>query len=100
YRIPEMYPWIAPEHAVRMADGLFIDCAVYGKPNSDPKVDASQVLEEKTFELGGIKTLISRNHYSRERFWQIYDKAQVEEAKRRLDPKGVFPGLYEKFHRA
>jgi FAD/FMN-containing dehydrogenase len=99
YRIPEMYPWIAPEHAARMDDSLFIDCAVYGKPNNDPQVDASAALEEKTFELGGIKTLISRNHYSRERFWQIYDRPGYEEAKRRLDPGGVFPGLYEKFHR-
>jgi len=99
YRIPTMYPWVNPEHAKRMNDDLFIDCAVYGKKNADPAVDASQVLEDKTFELGGIKTLISRNHYSRERFWQIYDRDGYQAVKRRLDPHGVFPDLYDKFHR-
>jgi FAD/FMN-containing dehydrogenase len=100
YRIPEPYPWIAPEHAARARDQLFIDCAVYGKVNADPNVDWSQVLEEKTYELDGIKTLISSNHHTRERFWQIYNQPGYQAAKARLDPRGVFPSLYEKFHRA
>jgi FAD/FMN-containing dehydrogenase len=98
YRIPAPYPWLSPAHAARMNDQLFLDCAVYGKRNDGP-VDASAVLEEKTFELDGIKTLISRNHYSPERFWQIYDRSGYEAAKAKLDPRRVFPGLYEKFHR-
>jgi hypothetical protein len=99
YRIPVPYPWINADLAARMQDQLFIDCAVYGKPDNDPAVDASQVLEEKTYELDGLKTLISRNHYTPERFWQVYHRQNYEQAKSRLDPKGVFPGLYEKFHR-
>jgi FAD/FMN-containing dehydrogenase len=99
YRVPEMYPWIAPGHAARMQDPLMIDCAVYGKPNSEPDVDYSEVLEAKTYELGGIKTLISRNHYTRDRFWEIYHKPHYDEVKRRLDPHGVFRDLFEKFHR-
>jgi FAD/FMN-containing dehydrogenase len=99
YRIPEPYPWIAPEHAARMGDTLFIDCAVYGKRNDDPTVDWSQVLEDKTFELDGIKTLISRNHYSQERFWQIYDRERYERVKARLDPRGVWKNLYDKLSR-
>jgi FAD/FMN-containing dehydrogenase len=99
YRIAEPYPWIADEHAARARDELFIDCAVYGKVNADPRVDYSQLLEEKTYALDGIKTLISRNHHTRERFWQIYNRPNYEAAKARLDPKGAFPSLYEKFHR-
>lgn len=98
YRIPVTYPWVNQEHGRRMADELFIDCAIYGKPNSGA-VDYSQLLEEETYELAGIKTLIGRNHYSRERFWQVYNQPAYEAAKRRLDPKGLFPGLFEKFHR-
>jgi len=56
-------------------------------------------LEEKTWELGGIKTLISRNHYTAERFWRIYDEPSHRAAKARLDPHGVFRDLYEKLHR-
>jgi FAD/FMN-containing dehydrogenase len=97
YRLDAPYPWIAPAHAAGMADTLMIDCAVYGMRNGDPAVDWSQVLEEKTHELGGIKTLISRNHYTRERFWQIYDERRWRAAKAELDPNGVFRDLYEKF---
>ena len=96
YRVPEPYPWIAPAHAARLGDELMIDCAVYGKRNNDRAVDWSQALEEKTHELGGIKTLISRNHYRRERFWEVYDRRRWEAAKRELDPDGLFRDPYEK----
>jgi len=59
----------------------------------------SQLLEQKVFELRGIKTLISRNHYSREDFWRVYNRSNYDAVKSRLDPHGLFPGLYEKFHR-
>ena len=49
--------------------------------------------------LGGIKTLISRNHYTEDRFWRIYNEANYRTAKARLDPNGVFRDLYEKLHR-
>ena len=63
-----------------------IDCAVYGKRNNARHVDWSQAIEEKTYELGGIKTLISRNHHTRERFWQIYDRAALGGGKARTRP--------------
>ena len=97
YRVPEMYPWVAPGHAAKLEDELMVDCAVYGKRNVKRSVDWSQVLEEKTHELGGIKTLISRNHYTRERFWEIYDHKRWQAAKAELDPHGLFQDLYEKF---
>jgi hypothetical protein len=75
-----------------------VDFAIYGKPNGG-EVDLSLLLEEKTFELDGIKTLISRNHYTRDRFWQIYNQPNYQAAKLRLDPQGVFPRLFEKLHR-
>jgi FAD/FMN-containing dehydrogenase len=99
YRHVRPYPWLRAEHAARAGTPLYIDCAIYGKPNGERDVDYSLLLEEKTFELGGLKTLISRNHYTPERFWQIYDRASYERMKRRLDPRGVFPDLYELFHR-
>ena len=99
YRMPTPYPWLSDGHVQRMGDGLFFDCAVYGRRNDDPQRDLSELLERKTNQLGGIKTLISRNHYTPEGFWDVYDRGRYGTVKSRLDPHGVFPGLYEKFHR-
>ncbi len=99
YRIPEMYPWVAAEHAARMKETLFMDCAVYGMPNNKPSIDYSELLERKTHELDGIKTLISRNHYTEESFWKVYNQENYEAAKKKLDPNGLFPGIFEKLHR-
>lgn len=98
YRMDRPYAWMAPDRRAALGGTLAFDCAVYGKPNSGD-VDLSKLLEEETDRLGGVKTLIGRNHYTRERFWQIYDGDAYAQAKKRLDPKGVFPGLYEKFCR-
>jgi FAD/FMN-containing dehydrogenase len=95
YRLDEPYPWINRDYPI--TDRLMIDVAIYGKRNSSRAVDWSAELERKTHELGGIKTLISRNHYTRESFWQIYDHQRWTAAKRELDPAGMFSELYEKF---
>ena len=97
YKVDDPYPWIALDHARGLTGDLMIDCAVYGKRNNG-RIDWSKEIEDKTYELGGIKTLISRNHHTHERFWQIYDRGRWEAAKRELDPGGLFSDLYEKFH--
>jgi len=97
YRTPQLYPWIDDAYAKGIEDTLFIDCAVYGKPNSRPDVDFSELLERKTIELGGLKTLISRNHFDEETFWKVYDKKRYRSLKSQTDPAGVFMDLYEKF---
>ncbi len=99
YRVPGIYPWISTELGSRMQDDLFIDCAIYGKPNRHPEVDASEVLEARTYAHDGLKTLIGRNHYTRERFWEIYNEPAYRAAKRELDPRGLFPDLYDKMVR-
>jgi hypothetical protein len=78
-----------------MGDDLFIDCAVYGMKNNGDE-DASQRLEQATYDLDGMKALIGRNHYSPERFWEIYDKDHYAKAKAELDPTGTFADLYAK----
>ncbi len=97
YRVTDYYPWLAPKFAEKMDDKFLIDCAVYGKVNTNPLVDYSELMENKVFELGGIKTLISRNHYDEKTFWEIYNKPGYDKVKKRLDPRGVFEGLYERF---
>lgn len=97
YRSPKLYPWIDDEYAKGIGDTLFIDCAVYGKKNNRPDVDYSELLERKTIELGGIKTLISRNHFDEETFWRVYDKGRYDEVKAMTDPNNLFMNLYDKF---
>ena len=100
YRMPAIYPWVSDAHAQRMADTLLIDCAIYGMPNSEPERDWSAVFEAQTFAHDGVKTLISRNHYDRERFFQIYDEPRYAAAKARLDPHALFhKGVFDKLHR-
>ncbi|MEZ0371937.1 MAG: FAD-binding oxidoreductase, partial [Candidatus Sericytochromatia bacterium] len=93
-RLLHPYPWLSEAKRTELNDEFVIDCAVYGKANSLPNVDFSQLLEAKTEELGGIKTLISRNHYSPEQFWRIFDKPNYDLIKQRVDPQGLFPDLY------
>ena len=98
YRMPRPYAWIDPAHAAKEPDELHIDCAIYGMSNDDPAVNHYKTLEDKTFELGGVKTLISENYYSEQRFWEIYDRAGYQKIKQRTDPQGLFRDLYKKFH--
>ncbi|MBI5534027.1 MAG: FAD-binding oxidoreductase [Deltaproteobacteria bacterium] len=98
YRAPKVYPWIDEDHAKANSSAYFIDCAVYGKKNDVPGVDYHKLLEDKTRELGGIKTLISQNQYDEATFWKIYHRDNYDRAKRISDPDGMFRGLYEKFH--
>ena len=101
YRPPaELYPWVGPHVREQWSDDeLFIDCAVYGAVNTAKDRDLSAELEEEVFRLGGIKTLISRNHYTEDRFWQVYDRDAYQSAKKRLDPDGLFPDVYDKLGR-
>ena len=83
----------APDH-LTLCLGKFVDEAPYlGR-------DWSAVFEEQTFRHDGVKTLISRNHYDRARFFEIHDEARYTAAKQRLDPHALFHrGVFEKLHR-
>ncbi len=96
YRTPLAYPWINPEHAAKNDATFYIDCAIYGKANNEQDIDYSEVLEKKVFALGGIKTLISRNHYTEADFWRTYNKPAYEAIKAKTDPDNLFGTTYEK----
>lgn len=96
YKPPVVYPWIGDKYSKGMENNFFIDCAVYGKKNSEPNIDYSQVLEEKTIELGGIKTLISRNHFDADTFWKVYNRPNYDAVKSKTDPHNIFNNLFDK----
>jgi len=97
YRMPQMYAFLDDEYADAVANTFVIDAAIYGRPNTDPDVDISEVLEHKVHELNGFKTLISRNHYTEDEFWRVFDRPRYDAAKARLDPDDLFGNVYKRF---
>jgi hypothetical protein len=78
-----------------MQDQLFLDLAIYGLQQKDDR-NIHRMIEEKLRELGGIKTLISHNYYSRDEFWSIWNKRNYDQVKAVTDPNNVFRDLYTK----
>jgi len=87
-RAEEPYPWIAPDHAAGLAGDLMIDCAVYGKRNNARDVDGPGRSRRRPTSSAASRRLISRNHHTRERFWQVYDRERWAAARQELDPHG------------
>ncbi|MEZ4295179.1 MAG: FAD-binding oxidoreductase [Polyangiaceae bacterium] len=96
YRMPRPYAWLHPEHVARAGQSFYIDFAIYGLEDTHASPCYSEQIERKTFELGGIKTLIGRNHYEPATFARIYDQQRYAAVKQRLDPGNLFRTVYEK----
>jgi FAD/FMN-containing dehydrogenase len=56
----------------------------------------NRLVERRVAELGGIKSLYSDSFFSREEFDRLYGGETYAALKRRYDPQGRLPGLYEK----
>lgn len=56
----------------------------------------NRAIEEKVGELDGHKSLYSTSYYDEQEFWRLYNRPAYEALKRRYDPDGRLPGLYEK----
>src|SRR6185369_4716125 len=78
-----------------LQDELFLDLAIYGmKQNGDRNYH--KLMEDKLRELGGMKTLIAHNYYSRDEFWQTWNKPNYDAVKAITDPDNIFRDLYTK----
>jgi len=56
----------------------------------------NRMIERKVAELGGIKSLYSESFFPEEEFRRLYGGEAYAALKRKYDPQGAFPGLYEK----
>ena len=56
----------------------------------------NRLIEDKVHELGGIKSLYSDAYFPEAQFYERYGGAAYDALKRRYDPAGAFPRLYEK----
>jgi len=95
YRRVHDYEWIDESFYAGMQDELFLDLAIYGMKQDGTK-NYHKLMEDKLRELGGIKTLISHNYYSRDEFWSTWNKRNYDTVKAITDPHNVFRDLYTK----
>ncbi len=58
--------------------------------------DVNRDIEGVVSQLGGHKSLYSDAYYSRDEFESRYGGSVYEDVKKRYDPDGRFPGLYDK----
>jgi len=65
-------------------------------PTREPEGHYNALVERLVARHGGKKSLYSRSTYDETTFWSLYDREAYEALKRRYDPTGRFPGLYEK----
>jgi FAD/FMN-containing dehydrogenase len=56
----------------------------------------NRLVERKVAELGGIKSLYSESFFPEDDFHRIYGGEAYAALKRKYDPRGAFPSLYEK----
>ena len=61
-----------------------------------PEGYLNRKIEQKTMELGGIKSLYSDSFFEEDEFWSQYNKEMYDKLKQKYDPTGVFLNLYEK----
>lgn len=65
-------------------------------PTHKPDGYYNRLVENKVYELGGIKSLYSNVYFSKDEFWEIYDKTNYQFLKGQYDPDGALGDLYEK----
>ncbi len=95
YRRTRNYEWLSPRFYDGLLDTLFLDLAIYGMKQR-PGTNFYRLMEEELAEIGGVKTLISHNHYSASEFWSIWNKPNYDRVKQLVDPENVFRDLYTK----
>jgi FAD/FMN-containing dehydrogenase len=96
YYIPKVYPWINPNHVKGLPNTFYIDCAIYAFQQKDTTKNYYKLLEDKVFELQGIKTLITYNYYDEKTFWSWLNKENYQKVKQIVDPKNLLRELYAK----
>jgi FAD/FMN-containing dehydrogenase len=100
-------PWVgAPIRAISKptnypirTDSLYFNMGCYcgtERPRADIDFYYTRILDDKCFELGGIKMLYSSTFLQREEFDRLYNGSAYAELKKRYDPEANAPTLFEK----
>ena len=65
-----------------------------------PEGEINRRIEREVERVGGLKSLYSASYYDEATFWRIVDRDAYAALKRRYDPEGRLPDLYDKCVRA
>ena len=101
--------WICPIHAYDKtvkydlypmnADSLYVNFGFWDVISGRkiiPQGHYNKLVEQKVMESGGIKSLYSDSYYTKEQFWQIYNKPVYDKLKKKYDAKGALKDLFAK----
>lgn len=67
----------------------------YGPSRHEDFLKANRDLEHKLRELGGMKWLYAHTYYTKEEFWEIYDREWYDALREKYDATSL-PSVYEK----
>ncbi len=95
YRRVHDYEWLNDSFYANLKDEMFVDLAIYGMKQPGD-TNYHKLIEDKLRELGGVKTLIAHNYYTRDEFWATWNKRNYDAVKVITDPDNVFRDLYTK----
>ena len=82
-----------------MAPGWYVNFGFWDVKRTreaHPPGHFNRMVERKVTELGGIKSLYSESFFPEEEFHRLYGGEAYAALKRKYDPVGAFPALYEK----
>lgn len=85
------YPLFALE------DRIYLDFGFWGfAQTKSVNMKWNRLVEAKTKDMKGIKSLYSEVTYSEDEFWETIDRDKYEIVKQKYDPEGRLKNLYEK----
>lgn len=75
----------------------YLDFGFWGTcPKKETEHYWNRLVEKKTFELEGVKSLYSEVDYTENEFWQNSNREAYEKVKVKYDPQNKFGGLYKR----
>lgn len=78
-----------------LANGLYLDFGFWGNaPAKGEEGEMNRLVEKKTFELKGIKSLYSDVSYTEEEFWRNSNYGGYFKVKNKYDPQNRLKDLY------
>ncbi|KAJ4128834.1 hypothetical protein NW768_007354 [Fusarium equiseti] len=96
-RMPTFHPVTKDDQKGSEMSQPMLNIGVWGWGPSDPKEFKTKncALEEKLAELGGRKWLYAHAYYTKEQFWELYDRSWYERLRERYFAT-TLPTVYDK----